>query len=175
MGFTIKVEVTYDDAEGNTASLMSEPTAVITQEWPPVVQTFTTSTDALTGQNGQFDEFTLINLTDAKLPKGKNPVFDSITGFDVSEDSINAPSDLERTAVNAGVLSGLTSNDFGAALDNTNFAANGAALLTFDDASSGTTRTFLAINDSTDGFDNRRDALIELIDPVGDLTRMQIF
>ena len=56
------------------------------------------------------------------------------------------------------VLDDLSSNDFGAALDATNFAANGAALLTFDDT--GTTRTFLAINDSTDGFDNRRDAVI---------------
>ena len=70
-------------------------------------------------------------------------------------------------------LNGLSSNDFGAVLDATNFAANGAALLTFDDA--GITRTFLAINDSTDGFDNRRDAVIELINPVGDLTQMQIF
>ena len=70
-------------------------------------------------------------------------------------------------------INGLSSNDFGAALDATNFAANGAALLTFDDA--GTTRTFLAINDSTDGFDNRRDAVIELIDPVGDLNQMEIF
>ena len=59
-------------------------------------------------------------------------------------------------------------------LNATNFAANGAALLTFDDA--GTIRTFLAINDSTDGFNNRRDAVIELINPVGDdLTQMQIF
>ena len=96
-----------------------------------------------------------------------------MANFNVSEDSINAPSDLPRTAVDAGVLNGLSSNDFGAALT-TNFAANGAALLTFDD--SGTTRTFLAINDSTDGFDNRRDAVIELINPVGDdLTQMQIF
>ena len=113
-----------------------------------------------------------------QVPQGKNPVFDSITNFNVSEDSINAPIDLilPDTAFNPSapvVLNGLSSNDFDAALTTTNFAANGAALLTFDDA--GTTRTFLAINDSTDGFDNRRDAVIELINPVGDLTQMQIF
>ena len=148
---------------------------MITETLPPVSQTFTTGDDQLVGEDGRIDEFTLVNLTDAKFPKGKNPVFASITNFNVSEDSINAPSDLPRTAVDAGVLNGLSSNDFGAALTTTNFAANGAALLTFDD--SGTTRTFLAINDSTDGFDNRRDAVIELIDPVGDLiqTQIQIF
>ena len=177
VGSTINVEVTYTDAEGNIATLVSEPTAEITATAPPVIQTFTTETDVLTGVTDQIDQFTLVNLTDAKFPKGKNPVFDRITNFNVSEDSINAPIDLSpEIPLNPSApvdLNGLSSNDFGAALDATNFAANGAALLTFDDA--GTTRTFLAINDSTDGFDNRRDAVIELIDPVGDLNRMEIF
>ena len=179
VGSTIKVAVTYTDAENWRKTLVSEPTAVITETLPPFIQTFTTGTDPLVGEDGRIDEFTLVNLTDAKFPKGKNPVFDSITNFNVSEDSINAPIDLilPDTAFNPSppvALNGLSSNDFGAALTTTNFAANGAALLTFDDAGASTTRTFLAINDSTDGFDNRRDAVIELINPVGDLNRMEV-
>ena len=144
VGSTINVEVTYTDAEGNIATLASEPTAEITATAPPVIQTFTTETDALTGVTDQIDQFTLVNLSDAKFPKGKNPVFDTITNFNVSEDSINAPIDLSpEIPLNPSApvdLNGLSSNDFGAA-GPINFAANGAALLTFDDA--GTTRTFL--------------------------------
>ena len=122
--------------------------------------------DTLTGGAG-IDKFGYKTLTDSLLGSSNNS-FDLITDFNATTGN-----DLFLvTTARAGFTSGLTVNTLdaagiGAKLTTTNFAANYAAQFTF--TSGTTTRTFVAINDATAGFNASTDSIVEVTGLTGTL------
>ena len=124
--------------------------------------------DFLTGDSGG-DRFVYVKMTDYLT------VTDSLTdsllaNFDkISDFNANANNDLFllRTArtgfQNAGVVAALDNAAITAKLTAANFGANSAASFTFG------TRTFVAINDATAGFNQATDAIIEVTGLTGTL------
>jgi Ca2+-binding RTX toxin-like protein len=112
--------------------------------------------DILIGGGGS-DRFDYKTLTDSLLA-----IPDIITDFNANNDLL-----LVTTArsgfTNAGAVTGLTVTEINAKLTPASFAANYAAQLTF------ATRTFVAINDATAGFNATTDALIEVTGLTGTL------
>jgi hypothetical protein len=120
------------------------------------------------------DTFKLDSLTYTLLGNPKSPAFDSITGLDANADSIDAPSDvLPKKGVSIlESVSSLKQKDIKVVLTNSRFAANDAVAFTFID--SGLTRTFLALNDSVDGFNASTDAIIEITGYSGFLSNLNV-
>jgi len=54
------------------------------------------------------------------------------------------------------------------------FKANTAATFTYEDSATSSTRTFLALNDQTNGFTASTDAIIEITGYAGDLKNLYI-
>ncbi len=115
--------------------------------------------DTLTGGAG-IDRFSYTTLTDSLLPS-----YDVITDFNAT-----AGNDLFLVATartgftNAGVVTTLDNAGITAKLTNSNFGANLAAQFTFG------SRTFVAINDTTSGFNSSTDAIIEVTGLTGTLS-----
>ncbi|TAE53821.1 MAG: hypothetical protein EAZ76_00720, partial [Nostocales cyanobacterium] len=114
--------------------------------------------DILTGGLGR-DRFDYRNLTDSLL-----------NGFDVITDfNATTGNDLFRVStaragfVNVGAVNSLNAADIGAKLTNTVFTSNFAAQFSFGQ------RTFVAINDTTAGFNASNDAIIEVTGLTGTL------
>ena len=107
--------------------------------------------DTLTGGAGS-DKFNYKNLTDSLLNN-----FDVITDFNA-----NLGNDLflvtakPSNLINPGSVSTLDTAGIGAKLTATNFGANLAAQFTFG------SRSFIAMNDTTAGFDAATDAIVEV-------------
>jgi Ca2+-binding RTX toxin-like protein len=122
--------------------------------------------DTLTGGAG-IDKFGYKTLTDSLLGSSNNS-FDLITDFNATTGN-----DLFLvTTARAGFTTGLTvatldAAGIGAKLTTTNFAANFAAQFTF--TSGTTTRTFVAINDATAGFNASTDSIVEVTGLTGTL------
>ena len=122
--------------------------------------------DTLTGGTG-IDKFGYKTLTDSLLGSSNNS-FDLITDFNATTGN-----DLFLvTTARAGFTTGLTvatldAAGIGAKLTTTNFAANFAAQFTF--TSGTTTRTFVAINDATAGFNASTDSIVEVTGLTGTL------
>jgi Ca2+-binding RTX toxin-like protein len=118
--------------------------------------------DTLTGGAG-IDKFGYKTLTDSLLAN-----YDLITDFNATTGN-----DLFLvTTARAGFTTGLTvvtldTAGIGAKLTTTNFAANFAAQFTF--TSGTTTRTFVAINDATAGFNASTDSIVEVTGLTGTL------
>jgi Ca2+-binding RTX toxin-like protein len=118
--------------------------------------------DTLTGGAG-IDKFGYKTLTDSLLAN-----YDLITDFNATTGN-----DLFLvTTARAGLTTGLTvatldATGIGTALTTTNFAANFAAQFTF--TSGTTTRTFVAINDATAGFNASTDSIVEVTGLTGTL------
>jgi Ca2+-binding RTX toxin-like protein len=118
--------------------------------------------DTLTGGTG-IDKFGYKTLTDSLLAN-----YDLITDFNATTGN-----DLFLvTTARAGFTTGLTvstldATGIGTALTTTNFAANFAAQFTF--TSGTTTRTFVAINDATAGFNASTDSIVEVTGLTGTL------
>ena len=123
--------------------------------------------DTMTGGSGS-DTF-LIALADSRLS-----AFDRITDFAIGSDSIDGPTAV--TAANLrelGAVSNLTETGIQAVLTSGTFALNGAATFSYNDPSQGT-RTFLALNDGTAGFNANNDSIVEIKGFSGALTSLSI-
>jgi Ca2+-binding RTX toxin-like protein len=115
--------------------------------------------DTLTGGGGS-DRFDYKNLSDSLLA---NP--DVITDFNAnSSNDLLLVTNARSGFTNAGAVTALTAAGINAKLTSANFAANYAAQFTFG------TRTFVAINDATAGFNATTDAIIEVTGLTGILT-----
>ncbi len=122
--------------------------------------------DVITGGGGA-DTFRCL-LTDSVLSS-----FDQVTDFTIGIDQIDGPNTvLAADVVEAGKVSALTEEGIAAALTPTSFVGNGAATFTF--ASGKEIRTFLALNDKTDGFSDATDAIIEITGYTGDLADLDV-
>ena len=172
----------YTDGDGFSAEnitqdspLFSNPTDPVTAA-PPVQgveEIFSTGVDNFSATAGP-DNFILFSSSDAgPVTKGKNTKVDSITGFDIDNDSfdyLTGNQNIDFVNLLAGpTITGVTDNEL-------------AQVLTPDVFSSGTTvaaitdgsKTYLAFNNSTPGWDPG-DGLVELIDYQGDINNINIF
>ena len=134
-----------------------------------------TGADHLTGGAGT-DTFRLV-LADSLLPN-----YDKITDFAIGTDRLDGP--IAVTAANVkdgngsingvGIVQTLDAAGIGTLLNsNSNFAANGASVFTYNDPNAGR-RTFVALNNSTAAFSASTDAIIEITGYSGSLTNLTI-
>ena len=130
-----------------------------------------TGVDLLTGGLGT-DTFRFA-LADSLLGTAAAPGYDRITGFAIGTDRIDGPSAV--TAANLAELGRVNSLDqagISAVLSSTTFLANRAATFTWVDGT--TTRTFLALNNGTAGYQSASDAIIDITGYTGDLSRLAV-
>ena len=120
-----------------------------------------TGADVLTGGLG-VDTFQFA-LADSPLAG-----FDQITDLKIGTDRIDGPTAVSAANLRELGAAALTQGAIGNVLTAGTFAANGAA--TFSVGS----RTFLALNDGTAGFQAGTDAVIELTGFTGNLTDLAI-
>jgi uncharacterized protein (DUF2141 family) len=116
-------------------------------------------TDTLTGGLGN-DWFVYTNLTDSLLGG-----IDSIKDFNNSTETDRFVVNTARSVFNnVGVVSGLNATAIGSKLTTTNFGANAAALFTIG------SKSYVAINDGTAGFDALSDAIVDITGYKGTLS-----
>ena len=119
--------------------------------------------DVLTGLGGN-DLFRLSQLSDSLLGQ-----HDRITDLQITTDRIDGPSVVGLGRVRQiGAVSSLNEVALQQVLTASAFAASGAAVFGFG------SRTFLALNDSTAGFNSTRDAVIEITGYIGNLNQLAI-
>ncbi|WP_413173334.1 CAP domain-containing protein [Anabaena azotica] len=117
-----------------------------------------TGKDTLTGGLG-VDRFDYRKLADSVFSQ-----FDIITDFNANTGNDLFLVSTARTGFNnVGTIATLDTNSITAKLTTANFAANFAARFTFG------SRTFVAINDATSGFNANTDAIIEVTGLTGTL------
>ncbi|MCC5667836.1 hypothetical protein LC653_29150 [Nostoc sp. CHAB 5784] len=123
--------------------------------------------DILTGGSGKdtligglgVDRFDYRNLTDSLFSS-----FDIITDFNATAgNDLFLVSTARAGFLNAGGVATLNEAGIGAKLTTANFGANFAARFTFG------SRTFVAINNNTEGFNDTTDAIIEVTGLTGTL------
>ncbi|MCF8140762.1 MAG: calcium-binding protein [Cyanobium usitatum Tobar12.5m-G36] len=123
--------------------------------------------DVLAGLGGA-DTFRYTALSHSRLAG-----FDRIIDLEIGKDIVDAPRAV--SAVNTkelGAVATLDQAGISAVLTTAFFGANQAGTFTFG---SGTdTRTFLVLNDATDGFSSTSDCLIEITGYTGELTELVI-
>ena len=112
--------------------------------------------DQLSGGDGA-DTFTYTNLQDGLWTGGST--FERVSDFVIGSDRFDLDV-LPTTIQTLGSASALSCNAIGSLLNSTVFVANGVA--TFSYTGSGGTRTFIAFNDATAGFNQSTDALVEI-------------
>jgi hypothetical protein len=98
---------------------------------------------------------------------------DQITDFQIGIDSLDGP--VAVTAVNLrelGSVSGLDATAIAAVLTTTTFLANRAASFTV--GADAATRTFVALNNTQNGYQANLDAIIEITGYSGNLTDLAI-
>ncbi|MBC1241951.1 FG-GAP-like repeat-containing protein, partial [Nostoc sp. 2RC] len=118
--------------------------------------------DTLNGGNG-VDTFRF-DFTDSPLSN-----FDHIIDLKIGTDRIDGPNRVSKTNLKElGAVTSLDAGGLGALLTNSNFAAYGAASFSFG------SRTFLAVNNNTAGFQEDSDAIIEITGFSGKLTNLAI-
>jgi len=123
--------------------------------------------DILTGLGGA-DTFKQSKLSDSLLGG-----FDTITDLEIGTDFIDGPNAVSASSITKlGSVSSLSEANIKTALTNANFRANGAA--TFSHGIGSEQRTFLAMNDSTAGFDASTDAILEITGYKGNLSKLSI-
>ena len=113
--------------------------------------------DILTGGLSS-DRFDYTTLTDSLLAN-----FDVITDFNATSNDLLVVGTARAGFSNAGAIANLDATAIGNALTNANFGANFAAQFGVG------TRTFVAINDATAGFNQANDAIIEVTGLTGTL------
>jgi len=122
--------------------------------------------DNLNGGAGK-DTFKLA-LADSRLAN-----YDKITNFAIGTDRLDGPTAV--TAANLrelGTVTALTQKGISAVLTTATFVRKGAATFSFVDG--GATRTFLALNNDTAGFQAASDAIVEISGYSGTLTSLAI-
>lgn len=119
--------------------------------------------DTLTGLGGK-DTFRYTNLLDSLLTQ-----YDRISDLVIGFDQIDGPTTVLPSNVRQlGAVAALSQSAIQQVLTTNQFVANGAATFTFS------SRTFLAINDSTAGFNASRDGVIEITGYSGNLNQLGI-
>ncbi|MBM5823553.1 MAG: hypothetical protein FJ082_14190 [Cyanobacteria bacterium K_Offshore_surface_m2_011] len=126
--------------------------------------------DVLTGLGGA-DTFRLASLRDSLLAAP-----DQITDLVIGSDRIDGPQAVSAAALRElGAVADLTPAALAAVLTPASFAANGGATFTLAaGGSGGGSRTFLALNDGTAGFQAASDAIVEITGYSGSLTALAI-
>ncbi|MEA5411194.1 bluetail domain-containing putative surface protein, partial [Synechococcus sp. BA-120 BA3] len=126
--------------------------------------------DVLTGLGGA-DTFRLNNLRDSLLGAP-----DQITDLAIGSDRIDGPRAISAAALRElGAVASLTPNALAAVLTPASFAANGGATFTLAAGGSGSgSRTFLALNDGTAGFQASSDAIVEITGYSGSLAALAV-
>jgi Ca2+-binding RTX toxin-like protein len=123
--------------------------------------------DTLAGQGGA-DTFRYTALSNSHLAG-----FDRITDLEIGTDTIDGPRAVSaENTKELGAVETLDQAGISAVLTTAFFGANQAATFTLGSGTS--TRTFLALNDSTAGFSSASDCLIEITGYQGDLTKLAI-
>ncbi|MFN9243266.1 MAG: bluetail domain-containing putative surface protein [Cyanobacteriota bacterium] len=112
--------------------------------------------DQLRGGAGA-DTFTYTNLQDGLWTGGST--FERVSDFVIGNDRFDLDV-LPTTIQTLGSASALSCNAIASLLNSTVFVASGVA--TFSYTGSGGTRTFIAFNDTTAGFNQNTDALVEI-------------
>ena len=121
-----------------------------------------TGADTLTGGLG-IDTFRFA-LADSPLAG-----FDTITDLKIDTDRIDGPTAVSAATLRElGAVTALTQDKIDDVLTVGTFAANGAATFSLG------SRTFLALNDGTAGFQESTDVVIELVGVTGSLTDLAI-
>jgi hypothetical protein len=164
------VVLTLAAGSGYTVATTTAITGTIANDDSNPPQVFTPSQDTLTGLSGR-DRFQLTDLKNALFVS--STTLDKVTSLLTTEDTFDSP--LRSTAITptaAGSASALTASAIGNRLNNTRFAANGAATFTFGSGSS--MRTFLGINDGVAGYQAANDAIIEITGYSGALSSLQV-
>ena len=123
--------------------------------------------DTLAGQGGA-DIFRYTALSNSHLAG-----FDRIIDLEIGKDTIDGPRAVSaENTKELGAVKTLDQAGISEVLSTMFFGANQAATFTFGSGTS--TRTFLALNDSTAGFSSASDCLIEITGYQGDLTKLAI-
>ena len=134
---------------------------------------FSSTVDVLTGLVGA-DRFILPSLASCLISSGVNPSFDRLTDFQIGIDQIDAPIPIAVGMIkDLGTLQTLSTLHLGLLLNPASFAAKSSAVFRYDDSDMGQ-RTFLALNDNINGFDSKRDAIIEITGFRGSLSDLTI-
>jgi hypothetical protein len=130
--------------------------------------------DVLTGGSGTgldttADTFKLASLSESLLTS-----FDRLTDLVIGTDSVDGPSAVTASVLKDGLgpVVSLTQSAIQAVLTPTLFTKSGAATFSFVDGAS--TRTFLALNDSTAGFLASTDAIVEITGFSGSLANLAV-
>ena len=130
--------------------------------------TATAAKDAITGLGGS-DTFRFTALSSSILTS-----FDRITDFAIGTDILDGPNAVSAASIGTlGAVSALDSTSISAVLTTSTFVANGAATFLYGDPS-GLSRSFIALNDATAGYQSGSDALIEITGYAGLLNSLQI-
>jgi Ca2+-binding RTX toxin-like protein len=114
--------------------------------------------DTLTGGLGN-DRFVYTNLTDSLLAG-----IDTIKDFNHTESDRFVVNTARSVFNNVGVVSSLNASAIGSKLTTTDFGANAAALFTIG------SKSYVAINDGTAGFDALSDAIVDITGYKGTLS-----
>ncbi len=119
--------------------------------------------DTLIGGGG-VNRFVIFSLAESQLSN-----FDRITDLQIGTDFIDGSNAVSAANLaELGAVTALTQTGISAVLTNNSFVANRAATFSFG------SRTFLALNNGTAGFQNTSDAVIEITGFSGSLTNLAI-
>jgi hypothetical protein len=130
--------------------------------------TATSAKDVLTGLGG-VDTFKFASLTSSTLTN-----FDRITDFSIGTDILDGPTALAAASINKlGTVSALSSTSISTLLTATTFLANRAATFSYADPS-GVSRSFIALNNATVGYQFSADAIIEITGYIGSLDSLRV-
>ena len=130
--------------------------------------TATTAKDVLTGLGG-IDTFRFSALSSSLFTS-----FDRITDFAIGTDILDGPTAVSAANINKlGAVSALSTTSIAAVLTTSAFAASRAATFTFNDPS-GLSRSFVALNNASAGYQSGADAIIEITGYTGSLNSLQI-
>jgi Ca2+-binding RTX toxin-like protein len=176
---TYRVAVSYTDAEGfrSTISTPSQSVGrILTGTSANNTLTGSIGSDLITGFGGadrmtggaDRDTFRYTNLIESRLAS-----LDRITDFAIGSDSLEVPRAMVAGNVRqAGRANALTQKGINSVLTKSNFLANRAASFTLGTGAG--TRTFVALNDRSSGFDVNRDGLIEITGYSGRLASLTL-
>jgi hypothetical protein len=124
--------------------------------------------DVLTGLDDS-DTFRFTTLGSSTLAE-----FDRITDFAIGTDILDGPTSVSAVNINKlGNISVFNSISIASVLTTSAFVANRAATFTFNDPS-GLSRSFIALNNATAGYQPGIDAIIEITGYTGSLNDLQI-
>jgi hypothetical protein len=130
--------------------------------------TATGSKDLITGLGG-VDTFQFTSLAKSNLAN-----FDRITDFTIGTDILDGPTAVSAANINKlGSVAALDAQSISTVLTSSYFAANKAATFSYAD-SSGTLRSFIALNNGVAGFSASTDAIVEITGYIGSLNNLQI-